>query len=285
MGIGQVKQLVMTIPVMVIFIVLITGCTHLPSAQQRLDLASKLAEDAGWKAETINTAHFELQAFMPEQRSEQALLSVFIEGDGLAWISRTQPSSNPTPLNPVSLQLALAYEQDHAVAYLARPCQFALQDDDRCTQKYWTSHRFSEEVIAATDEAITALKAKTGAAEIQLVGYSGGGAVATLVASRRDDVIRLVTIAGNLDTAAWADWHRISPLSGSLNPADAVSGLEGIQQIHFVGEQDRVVPMQIAAGFRLLFPQTADIQIITVPDADHSCCWQQLGGRIGLIEQ
>jgi hypothetical protein len=33
-------------------------------------------------------------------------LRVYIEGDGFAWKSRTQPSGNPTPHNPVALKLA-----------------------------------------------------------------------------------------------------------------------------------------------------------------------------------
>ena len=270
------KQFVLTFPGFVIFSLLITGCTHLPSAQQRQYLATQLVEDAGWTSERITTSYFELQAFMPKQRLEHTLLTVFIEGDGLAWISRSQPSSNPTPLDPVSLKLALAYEHDGGVAYLGRPCQFIPHDEDRCLQKYWTSHRFSEAVIAATNEAVTTLKTHYGASDIQLVGYSGGGAVATLVASRRDDVTRLVTLAGNLNTTAWTELHRISLLSGSLNPADAVSGLQDIQQIHFVGERDHIVPKQIADSFRFLFPQTADIQVISVPDANHSCCWQHV---------
>ncbi|HET8807234.1 MAG TPA: hypothetical protein VFM76_02535, partial [Methylophaga sp.] len=131
-----------------------------------------------WTSEIIPTSYFELQAFMPERRIKHPLLTVFIEGDGLAWISRAQPSSNPTPLDPVSLKLALAYKHDHAVAYLGCPCQFT-QYDARCTQKYWTSHRFSEEVIASTSEAISVIKNLMGASDVQLYGYSGGGAAFT----------------------------------------------------------------------------------------------------------
>jgi|TARA_R100000935_G_scaffold21296_1_gene39706 dienelactone hydrolase len=270
------KQFVKSFPFYIIFILLITGCTHLPSTQERLASATKLAEDAGWTSETISTSYFDLQAFIPAQRLKNNRLTVFIEGDGLAWISRSQPSSDPTPLNPVSLKLALAYESDDAVAYLGRPCQFTSHDQKRCTQKYWTSHRFSKEVIIATGEAITALKIMIGASELQLVGYSGGGAIAALVASRRDDVTRLVTFAGNLNTTAWTELHHISPLSGSLNPADAVSGLQGIQQIHFVGEHDRVTPAEIVESFNRLLPLTADSQIIIIPEADHRCCWLQV---------
>jgi len=273
---GQVKLFGKSFPNYSIFFLLITGCTHLPSTQERLENATKLAEDAGWTSETISTSYFDLQAFLPAQRLKHKRLTILIEGDGLAWISPSKSSSDPTPLNPVSLKLALAYKPDHAVAYLGRPCQFTSQNEAQCTQKYWTSHRFSEEVIIATDEAITALKTMTGASEVQLMGYSGGGAVAALVASRRVDVARLVTFAGNLDTTAWTELHQISPLSGSLNPADAVTELQAIPQVHYVGGHDRVIPAEIVESFhRLLHPKT-NSQIIIIPEADHRCCWQQV---------
>jgi hypothetical protein len=49
--------------------------------------------------------------------------------------------------------------------------------------------------------------------------------VAALVAARRTDVDRLVTVAGNLDPTAWAVYQHIQPLTGSLNPADEVDAL------------------------------------------------------------
>jgi hypothetical protein len=42
-------------------------------------------------------------------------------GDGLAWLSSDVPSSDPTPLDPLALRLALAKPARNA-AYLARPC-------------------------------------------------------------------------------------------------------------------------------------------------------------------
>lgn len=53
------------------------------------------------------------------------VLRVYIEGDGHAWQSRTRPSADPTPHNPVGLRLALADPSPAPLLYLARPCQYA----------------------------------------------------------------------------------------------------------------------------------------------------------------
>ncbi|GAB2181920.1 hypothetical protein DLREEDagrD3_21430 [Denitratisoma sp. agr-D3] len=49
-----------------------------------------------------------------------------------------------------------------------------------------------------------------GARRLTLVGYSGGAAA--LLAARCSDVVRLVTIAGNLDHRAWTRYHHITTL-------------------------------------------------------------------------
>ena len=95
---------------------------------------------------------------------------------------------DPTPVNPLALQLALR-DPSGAAVYLARPCQFVAAPDKReCARAYWTEQRFSPAVIAASLEAISQLKQRYGAQRLVLVGYSGGGAVASLVAAQRGDV-------------------------------------------------------------------------------------------------
>src|SRR3546814_2839304 len=65
----------------------------------------------------------------------------------------------------------------------------------------WTSARFSDGVIVSMSDALDRLKEEAGASSLDLVGYSGGGGVAVLLAARRRDVVSIVTIAGNLDQA------------------------------------------------------------------------------------
>ena len=179
------------------------------------------------------------------------------------------PSTDPTPTDPLALKLALAHPEGQAV-YLARPCQFT--GTDRCARKYWTDTRFSVEVVRAMNLAIDQLKARFSAQEIELVGSSGGGAIAALLAARRTDVVYLITVAGNLDRAAWTRLHRISPLTGSLNPADEAQRVVHIAQRHWVGGKDRNIPAEITRSFTQRGGiDSSSVQII---DAyDHHCCW------------
>lgn len=253
---------------------LLAGCTTLPSPQERSFSASQYATAAGWQASDLDGGTFLLRAYLPKLLEKAPVLTIYIEGDGLAWASRSQPSSNPTPANPLALKLAL--RDDQPAVYLGRPCQYVdpgLQPT--CTQKYWTSHRFAPEVINATQSAIDQLKARFHSSRLVLVGYSGGGAVAALAAAGRNDVMQLMTIAGNLDHVAWSQRHHLTPLSGSLNPADALHQLKDIPQTHFVGLRDTNVSVEDLEAYARRFPDNADITIVRVPDFDHSCCWER----------
>ena len=254
-------------------LLLIASCVSISTPSQREVAANMLAEHKGWHTQHINTQKFDLVSYAPVPTSDESVLTVYIEGDGLAWRTRSTPSSDPTPTNPIGLKLALAHPSGNAV-YLARPCQYVGGAAARgCSKTYWTNKRFAKEVIEASDEALTTLKLKFGARHLQLVGYSGGGAVAALLAAKRDDVIRLVTVAGNLDHQAWTDANHISHLEGSLNPADYWQALTKIQQVHFVGENDLIIGTVVAASYRQNFSDPHQIKIITLPNIDHHCCW------------
>lgn len=250
-------------------ILLLAGCSAVPSHEARSQLAESLAAKSGWQPSLIATGQFQLLSYHPAQLQTETL-SIYIEGDGLAWISRSKPSRDPTPTNPIALKLALAEASPNS-AYLARPCQFVR--DNHCKQTDWTSARFSEAVVSATNKAVSHLKRLSGASQIRLIGYSGGGAVAALVAARRDDVSGLITVAGNLDHRAWTQLHRISPLSGSLNPADFWQQLAGIPQLHFVGGEDQVIPLEVAKSYQQKFPQAKQPRLEVVAKANHRCCW------------
>ena len=255
--------------------VCIAGCVNIPSPHERLDNARQLALDAGWHQITIPTDYFLLTSFVPNKILKNKPLTVYIEGDGLAWITDDTVSPNPSPINPLALKLALQ-DPNQPVAYLARPCQFILADDARnCAATYWTDGRFSSEVIAATNQAINVLMQRFNSRQLTLVGYSGGGAVAALIAARRHDVVQLVTVAGNLDPRLWAEEHRVSPLSRSLDPADDWKSLVDIKQLHLVGANDTIVDKSIAQSFQSRFPADRRPEIKVIDKFDHSCCWSQ----------
>ena len=253
-------------------VLLLNSCISTNPDQRRLQ-SSKIATDAGWQRVTLNAGMFSMAAFLPANNSHADTLTIYIEGDGLAWINSSTPSFDPTPIDPLALRLAMLDTTGGAV-YLARPCQYVSGDDRRgCEKKYWTSHRFAPEVIEASNIAVNQLKARYASSNVRLVGYSGGGAVAALVASRRDDVIQLVTVAGNLDHVTWTKQHRISPLSGSLSPVDAVNQLENIPQRHYVGGKDTVIDVLITQSYVDRFPANKKPAISVIPTFNHHCCW------------
>jgi pimeloyl-ACP methyl ester carboxylesterase len=124
-------------------------------------------------------------------------------------------------------------------------------------------------------KAIESYKDTIGAQRVRLFGYSGGGAIASLVASRRSDVVHLVTIAAPLDHVVWTRHHKITALSGSLNPKDFADQLFTLPQTHFIGEDDTIVPSSIALSFLRNFPDGAPAKILQIPNYGHKCCWEE----------
>lgn len=207
---------------------------------------------------------------MLRQTGEASNLTVYIEGDGAPW-QGGRPPRDPTPVDPLALRLAQS-DAGKAVAYLGRPCQYLDADSRRsCSPALWTNERFSETALIMISRAIDQLQRRSGATRINLVGYSGGGVVATLLAARRRDVACLVTLAAPLDVAAWVAHHRVSPLDSSLDPADFAERLVPVKQSHFGGERDTVVPL--ATVRRYLDQAHAHLSI--VPGYRHDCCWAE----------
>jgi dienelactone hydrolase len=254
-----------------------SGCSNYLTPDERIVAADVLSAQAHLQKAVINTPTFPLLTYyrFSGNAADKAMLDVYIEGDGFAWFSRTQPSLDPTPINPVALKMAANSRQAN-VAYIARPCQYIEADNEKvCNASDWTNRRFSEQAVAAVNTAIDELKLKSGAQNIRLTGFSGGGAIAALVAARRNDVQLLITVAGNIEPVFWCEMHHLSPLKGSLNPAGFADDLQHIPQIHFVGEEDDNIPLAVAEAYRAAFKNAANIQIVTVPEFSHLCCWAE----------
>lgn len=99
--------------------------------------------------------------------------------------------------------------------------------------------------------------------------------MALLLAAERDDVEQVVTVASNLDTAEWTRRMGLSPLGGSLNPADFTSRLAGLPQVHWVGARDRIVPLDVTERFAARLPRDRRPHIHIVDEFDHRCCWAE----------
>lgn len=250
------------------------GCSSVPSVSERKSLADNLAAQRGWHPLELHAETFELKAYVPASFISTSVLTIYMEGDGLAWIASDMPSSDPTPVQPVALRMALS-QPDGDAAYLARPCQYTGPNARNCSRTYWTGKRFAPDVVESMNAAVSMLKQRAGARTVQLVGYSGGAAIALLIAARRPDVARVVTAAGNLDTDAWTTYHRITPLAGSINPALEHERLRTVSQLHLSGARDSTVPPQIARSYAAHFaPNERPITKI-LEDYDHRCCWAE----------
>lgn len=252
----------------------LAACTH-QTGPERSAAIQVHAVAQGWQSQVIRTPQFDLQAFTNNQPTVEGVLNVYIEGDGYAWVDGQFPSDDPTPYTPLGLKLAMA-QPAGAVAYLGRPCQYiGTTTDARCNKGVWTDARFSEAVVAATNTAIDQLKAHQKVNQIRLVGYSGGAAVALLVAAQRQDVKQIITVAGNLDPHAWAQEKKLQPLAGSLDTRTTIKETSSIPQVDFVGDKDRVVPAAMMEKFASRYPPGAQPRIIHQSDFGHACCWAE----------
>lgn len=219
----------------------VTSCGVSPVKLQAI-IADKVAATRGLTKVYRRGGPFTLLTYR-RIRVPTAPLTIYIEGDGSAWITRSQASLNPTPKNAVTLQLLAADNRSVNVAYVARPCQyFPSGTQPACEQKIWTSHRFGDEVIGSINTVVSDMVRESGVSRIHLVGFSGGATVALLLAARRNDVLSVRTVAGNLDHQVFTTHHRVTPLVNSLNPVDVTEKLRDIPQRHFVGEFDAVIP-------------------------------------------
>jgi len=107
--------------------------------------------------------------------------------------------------------------------------------------------------------------------KIILIGFSGGGALAVLLARELPQTQAVITIAGVLDTDAWTDFHNYIPLSGSLNPARLTALPDNIRQIHIQGDRDVNVPPKLTTAY---LQKQDNATVIRYPDVDHTCCWE-----------
>ena len=256
-------------PITIILLMCISACSFHSKQQtvENIALASTFAK------RSILSSPFLLTSYEHVQRKGGAA-QVYIEGDGQAWLSKRTASLDPTPNNPIALKLAALDGADN-VFYLARPCQYSkMIDETLCEQEYWTSHRFAPEVIDAMNVALDDMKQRHSISKFHLIGFSGGGNVAALLAARRDDISSLRTVAGNLNHALQSKLHAVSPMPESLNAKDIAHHISHIPQIHFVGALDEVVPQSITQSYKSAAGASPCVQSLLVPNVGHAEGWE-----------
>ncbi len=266
------KKTILFISFTILSLFFIACSSNIPTPNERKQTALDLSSsNKNIVQKDIQTSQFNLFSLQNMQNNCESI-KIFVEGDGLSWTSRKTISSNPTPINPIGLKLMLS-DNSSCKIYLARPCQYI--NSNICEDKYWTSHRFNEKVIQSYDEVLNNLKKDFPNSKFDLIGYSGGGAIVTLIATKRDDINSITTIVGNLDIDEWTKIQKITPLDGSLNPANFSKKLENIKQHHLIGSNDTVVPKEVFFSYLNKFEDKSNI-FYSFHEATHSCCWEDV---------
>ena len=216
---------------------------------------------AGWKVPDdfvyvpIKSGEYEIATWQKINNPQNNHIHIYIEGDGRAFNVYGQPTRNPTPRGTFVRDLAMRDNFENIV-YMARPCQFIMTDS--CSETDWTTGRFSQKIIKAQSDAI---KQTAGNKKITLIGYSGGAMVSGLVIEQNSNLKfeKWITIAGVLNHKKWTTYFGDKDLNESLN----LIKLPNVSQIHFVGENDKTVPYELAKSW----VNESDIKL--VPNATH----------------
>ena len=255
-------------------LILLAVITASISACQTTPLEHRLLK-AGFKTELVQGGDFLITT--AQKITDQSKPYVFyIEGDGMAFISKYRISLDPTPKHRMTLDLA-AIDQRPNVIYISRPCQYTpMEMNPKCSYPYWTTKRMSEEVVDSVNQAINKLN---NGQKFSLVGFSGGGGIAVLIAARNPKVKDVITVAGNIDHETFTDFHKVTPMTESLNPVAYAKKLNKLPQLHLSGGKDKIVPSIVAENYT----KTANSRCVkqrTYPDNEHQKGWEKVWPEI-----
>lgn len=179
-------------------------------------------------------------------------LWVFIEGDGTPWHLGRWPAKKPYVQTPVAHPLWL-YTQAPAL-YLKRPCYFNTPKNPMsapkklpkgCTPNWWTSDIYSSLVVSQLNNELHKQLTKLRYKNYLLIGHSGGGTLAMLMAKQARHKPRLiVTLAGNLNPAQFNKRHNL-PTNTNTNTNMLIMPPVKIRQWHYAGEKDTLIPFEL----------------------------------------
>jgi len=173
---------------------LCAGCSLSPS--QRIQ---KIADQQGFSTSRFTTAEFDLVVYKKPWGVPGTALHIYIEGDGSPWLHNRFVASDPTSHDPIALKLMA--EDPVPALYLSRPCYQGTSRSGVCHPKFWTNERYGTTVVNAMELALRKFlpdQVSGNSRQTVLIGYSGGGTLALLLANRLDKVKTVVTVAGNL---------------------------------------------------------------------------------------
>lgn len=244
----------------------ITACTS-PAAHFH-----QVSRDKHFKQSVLKGTLFQhvIYTNAAAQQTSSSILHVYLDGDGTPWLKKRWIARDPTARNPLILEL-MSIDTAPAVL-LGRPCYYGLYASPACEPKFWTSHRYAQDVVSSMQEALTVyLKQHATIQKIRFIGYSGGGVLAVLLTPYFSQTQQVVTIAANLDIARWTSLHGYTALTGSLNPMQQANLAATIQQVHIAGELDTNVPVEIIQAY---VNQKTQSEIVIIKGQGH-CCWDK----------
>jgi len=245
------------------------GCVGAP---ERID---QEAAHLGFTRRAVAGNGFFHVVYQQLKTTSDHVLHVYLEGDGTPWIRERWLADDPTPRKPLMLRL-MAFDALDSV-YVGRPCYHGLARTPPCTPRFWTSARYSHEVVDSMATVVRRILDERGSNTLRLFGHSGGGTLAMLLAEQLGSTQAVVTLAGNLDVEAWVRYHRYTPLAQSLNPARRSPLDRSIRQLHVIGSDDRIVlPRFLDAAAR----RGVVRNVVEVEGFTHSCCWEQVWPQI-----
>lgn len=249
---------------LVLLPLLLAGCA---TPAQRFEA---VATDYGFIAKIVVGQPFEHRVYTnrSSNQASQNDLHVYLDGDGSPW------KSDPTSRNPLILSL-MAQDRFPSIL-LGRPCYHELTASAICNETFWNSKRYSAEIVNSMAIALKNWLQKYPAKNVTLIGYSGGGTLAVLMADKIPAVQTVLTFAANLDVESWAQGYGYRALTESLNPIKQKKPPERIRQIHLAGADDEVVAASIVKSYA--DQQHAEYQLF--PEFDHQCCWEEVWQKI-----
>lgn len=218
---------------------MLSSCSLADTGQERTAAARTMIANAHWQEHFLDVNGVTL--FSAAKITNAAMPArLYIEGDGYAFTNSSQISSDPTPRPPMLLTLALADESPNTI-YVARPCQYLLSQSPACSFRDWSFDRFNALQVARISQLLDDYRQTTGIRSFELVGYSGGAAIALTLAATRNDVASVRTIAGNVALAEFIRMHSLESFATDADPMRNLAALKRIPQIHLVSSGDSVI--------------------------------------------
>lgn len=251
--------------------ILLAGCVT-PSERFAATAAKLRLEQ-----ESIDSGLFRQRIFSnarARKTNATGTIHVYLDGDGTPWLRQRWKAVDPTSRNPLILQLL--HQDESPAILLGRPCYHGLSNVPPCQDKYWTSHRYSREIVASMTRALKKWLEKHAFDNVVLIGFSGGGVLAVLMAPELPQVTTVVTVAANLDVAEWSRQHDYAPLEHSLNPAELQLPINA-KQIHISGAEDRNIPPRIIETYA----KRHHARYLSLQGQNHHhCCWLEVWPEI-----